>query len=242
MVFAFRDLAAYHWPMMPGSNIDMANNDDVFSQRQLNTIYLPYDFSRVILDVTSARAQEPNDMSRLYMAGSRGGQVPIDARMQPVRSHAAMWVRHNQQMPASTVSFATRPGVAISRVLDQIKAAEARLRLPDGVFSTFIGQAAAANRFGTRLLFLSAASIYIVLGVLYESLVKPLVVLSAMPAAAFGALAALWSSAMGLSIIAAEACILVVGMVLKNSIVLVDRAMMAEGRGLPAQERFGKPA
>ena len=106
---------------------------DAFGQRQVNTLYLPTNYSRVILEVDPAAQTDPSVFSQLYVPGNNGGQVPLAAITRPVRSHAIMWVRHSAQYPAATVTFDTRPGVAIGAAITAIRAAEAEAHLPDEV-------------------------------------------------------------------------------------------------------------
>jgi multidrug efflux pump subunit AcrB len=204
---------------------------DAFGQRQIKTLYLPTNYSRVILEVTPEAMGDPSVFSRLYVPASGGGQVPVTALTQPWRRHAAMWVRHSAQFPSVTVNFDTKPGFSIGQAITAIEGVVKELRLPDEVRGEFRGEAAEAAKSGSKQLWLFAAAIlavYIVLGVLYESFVHPLTILSTLPSTVFGALAAVWLIGFPFTLVTSIACILVVGMVMKNAIMMVDFALEAE--------------
>jgi multidrug efflux pump len=210
---------------------------DAFGQRQVGLIYLPLSYSKVVLEVDPKYQSDPSSFASLYVPGSAGAQVPLSLLTHPWRAHAPMWVRHAQQFPTMTLSFDTAPGVSIGQAIAAIRAAQARLDIPEEIKTEFTGEAGQASAAGTRqiLLFLGAiCAVYIVLGVLYESYAHPLTILSTLPAASFGALLALWLTHTEFTIMTAIACILVVGMVMKNAILVVDFALEAErADGLP---------
>ncbi len=204
---------------------------DAFGQRQVGLIYLPLSYSKVVLEVDPRFQGDPTSFSSLYVPGSNGAQVPLDQLMHLFRAHAPMWVRHAQQFPTMTLSFDTKPGVSLGQAIAAIRGAQAELNIPDEVKTEFTGEAGEASASGGRqlLLFLGAiGAVYIVLGVLYESYVHPLTILSTLPAASFGALLALWLTHTEFTIMTAIACILVVGMVMKNAVLMVDFALIAE--------------
>jgi multidrug efflux pump len=204
---------------------------DAFGQRQIGLIYLPLSYSKVVLEVDPKYQSDPSSFASLYVPGNNGAQVPLAQLTRPWRAHAPMWVRHAQQFPTMTLSFDTKPGVSIGQAIAAIRAAQATLDIPDEVKTEFTGEAGEASASGTRqlLLFLGAVcAVYIVLGVLYESYAHPLTILSTLPAASFGALLALWLTQTEFTIMTAIACILVVGMVMKNAILVVDFALEAE--------------
>jgi hydrophobe/amphiphile efflux-1 (HAE1) family protein len=204
---------------------------DAFGQRQVNLLFLPSNFSRVIFEVEPQSATDPSVMSQLYVRGTNGGAVPMSALTRPVRAHASMWVRHSAQFPAATISFDTKPGVSIGEAITAIRAAETAVRLPDGVRAEFRGEAKEADNSGFKQMMLFAAAIiaiYIALGVLYESYVHPLTILSTLPPTVFGALVALWAAKIQFTLVTSIACILLVGMVMKNAIMMVDFALEAE--------------
>jgi multidrug efflux pump subunit AcrB len=142
-----------------------------------------------------------------------------------------MWMIHSGQFPAITISFDTVPGVSIGQAITSIRSLESSLHLPDDIHAEFRGEAGEATKANAQQLLLFAAaifSVYIVLGVLYESFTHPLTILTTLPPAVFGALLALRISGIELTIITTIACILLVGMVMKNAIMLVDFALQAE--------------
>ena len=209
---------------------------DAFAQAQIKTLYLPNNFSRVILEVNPEDQGGPTTINQLYVPSVHGGQVPMAELTRPVRAHAPLWIRHQAQFPAVTISFDVVPGVAIGQAIQAIQESQASAGLPDEVRTEFLGEAAAAAKSGPQrlLLFLGAlVAVYIVLGVLYESYVHPLTILSTLPSTVFGALFALWAMKVQFTLITSIACILLVGMVMKNAIMMVDFAIDAErNRGL----------
>ncbi|KMO28697.1 efflux RND transporter permease subunit [Methylobacterium aquaticum] len=203
---------------------------DAFGQRQIDTIYLPSNYARVVLEVEPAAQGSPSSLAGLYVPGASPDrpQVPLSELMRPKRGHAAMWLRHLDGMPSVTLSFNTKPGVVIGDALAAIRAAEPALHLPDEIKTSFRGEAAEAGKSGTRqlLLFLGAVlAIYVVLGVLYESLIHPLTILSTLPSAVVGGLLALHLTGTPLTLVASIACVLLVGIVMKNAILMVDVAL-----------------
>ncbi len=207
--------------------------DDAFGQRQINTLYLPTNYSRVIMEVDPAAQTDPSVFHQLYVPGSAGGQVPLAALTRPTRAHANMWIRHSAQFPSATISFDTKPGASIAQAIEAISKAETDARISDEVKTEFRGEAAEAAKSGAKQFFLAIAAliaIYIVLGMLYESYVHPLTILSILPPTMFGALLAVWLAGMQFTLMSSIACILVVGMVMKNAIMMVDFALEAERR------------
>jgi multidrug efflux pump subunit AcrB len=219
---------------------------DAFGQRQVNLLFLPSNFSRVIFEVDPQSATDPSVMSQIYVRGANGGAVPMTELTRPTRAHAAMWVRHSGQFPAATISFDTKPGVSIGQAITAIRAAETAARLPDEVKAEFRGEAKEADDSGVKQMMLFAAAIiaiYIALGVLYESYVHPLTILSTLPPTVFGALLALWAAKIQFTLVTSIACILLVGMVMKNAIMMVDFALDAErNRGLDARAAIREAA
>jgi multidrug efflux pump len=207
--------------------------DDAFGQRQIKTLYLPTNYSRVIFEVDPSAQADPSVFNQLYVPGTGTTQVPLGAMTRPWRSHAVMWVHHSAQFPSATISFDVRPGFTIGDAIPAVRAAEAAARLPDEVRAEFRGEAGeAAKTGGTQLLLFGAAilAVYIVLGMLYESYAHPFTILSTLPSTLFGALLALWASGTPFTLVSSIACILLVGMVMKNAIMMVDFALDAERR------------
>ena len=206
---------------------------DAFGQRWVRLLFLPHDWAQVVLEVGAAKDADPSTLDRVYVPGVGGGQVPLSAVTRPTRGHAPMWIWHDGQFPATTISFDTVPDVSIGQAIEAIHAAERSVRLPDDIRAEFRGEAGEANKTGALEASLFAAAvfaIYIVLGVLYESYAHPLTILSTLPPAVFGALTALWLTRTQFTLITSIACILLVGMVMKNAILMVDFALEAERR------------
>ena len=220
--------------------------DDAFGQRQVNTLYFPTNYSHVILEVDPAAQTDPSVFQQLYVAGANGAQTPLAALTRPLRAHANMWVNHSAQFPSASISFDTKPGVSIAQAIDAIRTAETAAHLPDEVKTEFRGEAGEAAKSGGKQLFLAMAAliaIYIVLGMLYESYVHPFTILSTLPSTLFGALLAVRLAGMQFTLMSSIACILVVGMVMKNAIMMVDFALEAERReGLSPREAIRRAA
>ncbi|WP_158746328.1 efflux RND transporter permease subunit [Acidisphaera sp. L21] len=201
---------------------------DAFGQRQIRTMYLPSNYSRVILEVDPAAGSDPAAFANIYVPGAGGAQVPLAAVTRPFRSHAAMWVVHADQFPSATISFDTKPGISIGDAITAIRTAERELHLPDEVQAGFKGEALEASKSGGTQLaqFVGAViAVYIVLGILYESFAHPFTILSTLPSALFGAMLALRITGFQFTLITSIACILLVGMVMKNAIMMVDFAL-----------------
>jgi multidrug efflux pump subunit AcrB len=218
---------------------------DAFGQRQIRTIYLPRNFSRVILEVDRAAQADPSALQHVFVPGTRG-KVPLAAVTQTKRKHGTMWLRHDGQFPSVTISFDTAPGVSIGQAIDAIRQLETTVHLPDDIRAGFRGEAGEAAKTGGRqlaLFLIAVFAVYIVLGMLYESFAHPLTILSALPSAAFGALLALWATATPFTLMTTIACILVVGMAMRNTVLMVDFALDAErAEGLAPQQAILRAA
>jgi multidrug efflux pump subunit AcrB len=157
-----------------------------------------------------------------------------------------MWLRHSDQFPSITLSFDIRPGASIGEAIAKIRAAEVNAHLPDDIKAEFRGEAAAASTSWMRqtLLFLAAVfTVYVVLGMLYESYAHPFTILTTLPSATFGALLALVLAKVQFTLITAIACILVVGIVMKNAIMMVDFALASQRQEmLSAREAIKRAA
>jgi len=217
-------------------DIDAALSN-AYAQRQISTIYTSRNQYRVILEVDPLYQRDPNDLSHIYVPGNGGAQIPLSNVAKFERAIAPLVINHQGQFPAVTISFGLRDGVALETATADVQQAVGEMRLPDIVQAEFAGDAKAfAQSAGAQpLLILTAlVAIYIVLGVLYESLAHPLTIISTLPAAGLGALLALQISGSDLTIIAFIGIVLLIGIVKKNGIMLVDFALEAERkRGLP---------
>lgn len=212
---------------------------DAFGQRQIRTIWLPHNYSRVILELDPQFQTGPTNLNDIYVPSSARTQVPLASFGRLSRRHTPVWSYHVDQIPSITISFNTPLGVSIGEAMAAIRVTEADARLPDDVLSTFRGEAreAAESTRKQPLLFLAAVIVvYIILGILYESFAHPLTILSTLPSAAFGALLALLVSKTEFTILTSIACILLVGIVMKNAIMMVDFALEEERRAGTAPE------
>ena len=219
---------------------------DAFGQRQTVTLYLPSNYSRVILEVDPAAAVDPAAFNTIYVPGTSGSQVPLASMVRPFRVHAPMWEVHDDQFPSATISFDTPPGVSIGAAITAIRAAERAVHLPDDIQAGFKGEALEASQSGAKQAtqFVGAViAVYIVLGMLYESFAHPFTILSTLPSALFGALLALRVTGFQFTLIASIACILLVGMVMKNAIMMVDFALdLQRSRGLSPRDAVREAA
>ncbi len=217
------------------SDIDNALNN-AYSQRQVSTIYAQRNQYKVVLEIDPKLQVDPSLLDRLYVGAAGGKQVPLSAVARFERGTAPLAVRHQGQYPAATISFNLAPGVALSTAETAVQNATAELRMPEDVRTEFAGNARFLQQsLSTQPLLIAAAliSIYIVLGVLYESLLHPLTIISTLPSAGFGALLALWLTGTDLSIMGMIGIILLMGIVKKNAIMMVDFALEQERqRGL----------
>jgi hydrophobe/amphiphile efflux-1 (HAE1) family protein len=202
---------------------------DWLGQRQIGTIRLPINFHRVVLEVEPRYRDEDVDLAHVMLEQG----VPSNVLSVRRRAHTPMWISHISQLPGVVIGFNTPLGVSISQAQAAIKQAERDVGLPPDIRTEFRGEAreAETTRRTQPLLFLAAAvAVYIILGILYESYTQPLTILSTLPSASFGAMLALTMTGTQFTIITAIACILLVGIVMKNAIMMVDFALDAERR------------
>jgi multidrug efflux pump len=216
-------------------DIDAALSN-AYAQRQVSTIYTSRNQYRVILEIDALYQRDPNDLSHIYVPGTGGRQIPLANVARFDRSIAPLVINHQGQFPAVTISFGLKEGVALDTATADVQQAVLDMRLPDIIQAQFAGDAKAfAQSAGAQPLLILAAlvAIYIVLGVLYESLAHPLTIISTLPSAGLGALLALKLFGSDLTIIAFIGIVLLIGIVKKNGIMLVDFALEAERkRGL----------
>ncbi len=202
-----------------------------FGQEQIATIYTATQQPRLILEVQPKFQMGRADLSRIYVASPTGAQVPLSTVAHYTNQVVPLTVNHQGVFPSVTLSFNLAPGVALSRAVDAISASAAQLHLPATLQGSFQGTAQAfqASLTSTPLLVLAAiVVIYIVLGMLYESFVHPITILSALPSAGVGALLALMLFNYDLTLIAFIGIILLIGIVKKNAIMMIDFALEAE--------------
>ncbi|MDD3325704.1 MAG: MdtB/MuxB family multidrug efflux RND transporter permease subunit [Zoogloea sp.] len=204
---------------------------NAFGQRLISTIFTQASQYRVVLEVAPAFRSGPEAIAKLYVPGTGGVQVPLSAVVQVSERPAMLAVNHVGQFPAATVSFNLAPGVALGDAVDAIRAAEAGLGLPVSIETRFQGAALAfqASLTSTLLLILAAVvTMYIVLGVLYESYIHPITILSTLPSAGVGALLALLVAQSELGIVGIIGIVLLIGIVKKNAIMMIDFALEAQ--------------
>ncbi len=209
---------------------------DAFGQRLISTIFTQSTQYRVVLEVASQFRQDPQSLAQIYVPTASGTPVPISSLAQISQSSSLLSIERLGQFPATTISFNLAPGVALSDAVDAIHSAQEELAMPASLELKFQGAAKAfqASLSSTLWLLLAAiATMYIVLGVLYESYIHPVTILSTLPSAAIGALLALLITGAELDMIGVIGIILLIGIVKKNAIMMIDFALDAERqRGL----------
>jgi multidrug efflux pump subunit AcrB len=214
--------------------------DDAFGQRIVSTIYTTLQQYHVVLEVDPKFQYGPEALNGIYVKSSSGQQVPISTLVDSAVKVAPLVVNHTGQFPSVTISFNLAPGAAIGQAVSDIQAAEKALHPPLSLQTSFQGNAQAfgASLKSTPILILAALFvIYLILGVLYESLIHPITIISTLPSAGVGALLLLMAVHIDLSVIAIVGLILLIGIVKKNGIMLVDFAMQAEqSEGLTTEE------
>jgi multidrug efflux pump len=204
---------------------------DAFGQRQVSTMYTPLNQYHVVMEVEPRFWQSPDGLKYTYVRSQKGDLVPLAAITHYEPSTAPLAVNHQGQFPAVTISFNLPVGTALGTAVKAIERAEAEIRLPGSIRGTFQGTAQAfqASLANEPILILAALlTVYIVLGVLYESLIHPITILSTLPSAGVGALLALLLTHNDLTVIALIGIILLIGIVKKNAILMIDFAIEAE--------------
>ena len=208
--------------------------NNAFAQRQVSIIYTQRNQYRVILEVDQSQRDDPEDLTQIYVPGTGGTAVPLSAVAVVKRGLQPLTVAHQGSFPAVTISYNVTGGMGLEQASQAILQAIAETHLPPGIRTEFAGDArdfvGGAGSYGILVL-AALIAIYIILGVLYESLVHPLTILSTLPSAGLGALIALRVSGLELSIIALIGVILLIGLVKKNGIMLVDAALTFERQG-----------
>jgi multidrug efflux pump subunit AcrB len=210
---------------------------DAFGQRQVSTIFTQLNQYRVILEVEPQYQLTPESLNKIYVKSTTGQMVMLSAFAKVSVATAPLTIVHQGQFPAVTLSFNLSPGSSLGAAVKAIQAAGKEINLPETVVATFSGSAAEFRSSLTSEPFLILAAlvvIYIVLGVLYESYVHPITILSSLPSAGVGALLALMVTGQSLSLVALIGIILLIGIVQKNAIMMIDFALDAERTaGLP---------
>jgi multidrug efflux pump len=213
--------------------------NDAFGQRQISTIYAQANQYRVVLEAQPRYQSDPTALARIFVPGPGGAQIPLAAFARIERTTAPLAINNQEQFPAVTLSFNLVKGAALGDAVTAISAVEQELARPVTISGRYAGDAAefARSLDGQPWLILAAiVTIYIVLGVLYESFIHPFTILTTLPSAGIGAVLALMLAGMDLSLVALIGIILLMGIVKKNAILMIDFALDAERtRGLSPQ-------
>ena len=204
---------------------------DAFGQRQVSTMYTPLNQYHVVMEVAPQFWQNPDSLDQIHVMSSTGQLVKLSTFTHFADDTTALAVNHTGQFPSVTISFNLAPGVALGEAVDAINEAEAQIKMPAGIRGTFQGTAQAFQDSLKNEGFLVAFAlfaVYIVLGILYESYIHPITILSTLPSAGVGAILALLLFHIELSVIALIGIILLIGIVKKNAIMMIDFALEAQ--------------
>ena len=213
---------------------------DAFGQRQVSTMYTALNQYHVVMEVDPRFSQDPDGLRHVYVKSSNGTPTPLSAFATYEPRATALSVNHQSQFPAVTISFNLKPGTSLGTAVTEIEQAGRSIGMPSTIHGSFSGtaqafQASLANE--PVLIAAALLAVYIVLGMLYESLIHPITILSTLPSAGVGALLALLLFNTDLSVIALIGIILLIGIVKKNAILMIDFAVVAEREGgLPPAE------
>jgi multidrug efflux pump len=213
---------------------------DAFGQRQVSTIFTQLNQYHVVLEADPSFQQSPDSLKNIYVHSSSGAQVPLSAFTHFQSTNALLAINHQGQFPVVTISFNLAPGVSLGQATKAIDQAEHDINLPASIHTAFQGTAAAfQNSLSSEpyLILAALVTVYIVLGVLYESYIHPITILSTLPSAGVGAILALILTRNDFNVIALIGIILLIGIVKKNAIMMIDFALEAErGEGKPPEE------
>jgi len=213
---------------------------DAFGQRQVSTIFTQLSQYRVVLEADPTFQLTPGDLNKIYVKSTTGQAVPLSTFATVETKTAPLTITHQGQFPAITLSFNLRPGSSLGSAVQAIQNAEKEIGLPETVVTSFSGSAAefrSSLKSEPFLILAAIVVIYIVLGVLYESYIHPITILSSLPSAGVGALLALMFTGNDLSLISLIGIVLLIGIVQKNAIMMIDFALEAEREeGLPPEK------
>lgn len=224
-----------------GLTVDQVENAlyDSYGERQVSTVYSDINQYPVIMELAPEFQADPARLSELYIRSSAGKLIPLSAVATLKRGVGPMTVNHLGQLPAVTISFNLAPGVPLGTAVEEVRAMEAELHVPATLSASFQGSAqvfeSSLKGLG-MLLVMSVLVIYIILGILYESFIHPVTILSGLPSAGFGALATLMLFHIDLNIYAFVGLIMLVGIVKKNAIMMIDFAIEAQRNGMDAEK------
>ncbi|HUK58328.1 MAG TPA: efflux RND transporter permease subunit [Stellaceae bacterium] len=212
---------------------------DAFGSREISTIYEPSDSFYVILEIEKRFQTSPTDLSNLYLKSSTGASVPLGAVAHITSGVGPVSVNHQGQLPSVTIAFNLTPGTSLGTAVTEIAQLERAVNLPITVTTGYQGNAQIFQQAlqGQGLLLTAAILvIYIVLGILYESFIHPITILSGLPAAALGALATLLLFHKDMSVIAIIGIVMLIGIVKKNAIMMIDFALERQRSGMPVEQ------
>ncbi len=204
---------------------------DAFGQRQVSTTYMPLNQYHVVMEAAQEFQQNPDALQKIFVKSTSGAMVPLSAVTHFETQRIPLQINHQGQTPAATLSFNLTPGYSLSQATEAIEAARADMAMPSTIHGGFQGTAQAFQASLSSepiLILLALIAVYIVLGVLYESYIHPLTILSTLPSAGVGAIVALLLMKVDLSVIAMIGIILLIGIVKKNAIMMIDFALVAE--------------
>jgi hydrophobe/amphiphile efflux-1 (HAE1) family protein len=204
---------------------------DAFGQRQVSTTYRPLNQYHVVMEVDEQYQRDPDALKNIYVKSTTGAMVPLSAVTRFESQRIPLVVNHQSQSPAATLSFNLTPGASLSEATEAIEQARINIGMPSTIRGGFAGTAQAFQASLSSepmLILLALVAVYIVLGILYESFIHPLTILSTLPSAGVGAIVALLLFKVDLSVIAMIGIILLIGIVKKNAIMMIDFALVAE--------------
>jgi len=219
------------------ARLQVAPNDidqtlyDAFGQRLVSSIYAPHYTYHVVLEATPELQEDPSSLPKVYVAGPGGSQVPLANVVRAEHGIQMSAVAHQGQTPAVTLTFSMRPGLPIQQGTEIVERVMRELGAPSNIQGTFQGNARAfTESLATQPMLIAVAlfAVYVMLGVLYESTIHPVTILSTLPSAGIGAILALWAAGRPLDLIGMVGVILLIGIVKKNAIMLIDYALVAE--------------
>jgi len=230
-----------------GVTVDQVRQElyNAFGSRQVATIYTPVNYYQVILEMDPAYQISPDDIARIYLKSTNGTTVPLTAVTKFQPTVGPLQVNHQGQQPAVTISFNLAPGFSLGQAVDAIKQLERDERLPATVTTGFQGTAQVFQESlrGQGVLILAAIfAAYVVLGILYESFIHPITIISGLPSAGIGAILTLMLFKMDLSVIAMIGIVMLVGIVKKNAIMMIDFAIERRRVGLTAEAAIREAA
>jgi HAE1 family hydrophobic/amphiphilic exporter-1 len=230
-----------------GVTVDQVRNQlyNAFGSRQVGTIYMPTNDYQIILEAQPQFRIDPSDLSKLYMKTSNNQTIPLSAVARLVPTVGPLQINHQGQQPAVTISFNLVPGYSLGYAVDQITQIEADSKLPVTIATGFSGTAQVFQDSlrGQGVLILAAVfAAFVILGILYESFIHPITIISGLPSAGIGAILTLMLFKMEMSVIAMIGIVMLVGIVKKNAIMMVDFALERRRVGLSAEHAIREAA